>query len=122
MIDGSEFMSRALDFRRMEFGNKPTGVPDASVSFETSAQPIFHKNFDLVSDAFRDYIGKGYSLFVCSDSTKQTDRIKAIFEDRKEHISFTPVQRTLHEGSRMIRCGCVCLPIISFSTVFINTT
>lgn len=98
LIDGSEFMSRALDFRRMEFGNKPTGVPDASVSFETSAQPIFHKNFDLVSDAFRDYIGKGYSLFVCSDSTKQTDRIKAIFEDRKEHISFTPVQRTLHEG------------------------
>lgn len=98
LIDGSEFMSRALDFRRMEFGNKPTGVPDASVSFETSAQPIFHKNFDLVSDAFRDYIGKGYSLFVCSDSTKQTDRIKAIFEDRKEHISFTPIQRTLHEG------------------------
>ena len=98
LIDGSEFVSRALDFRRMEFGNKPTGVPDASVSFETSAQPIFHKNFDLVSDAFRDYIGKGYSLFVCSDSTKQTDRIKAIFEDRKEHISFTPVQRTLHEG------------------------
>lgn len=98
LIDGSEFMSRALDFRRMEFGNKPTGVPDASVSFETSAQPFFHKNFDLVSDAFRDYIGKGYSLFVCSDSTKQTDRIKAIFEDRKEHISFTPVQRTLHEG------------------------
>lgn len=98
LIDGSEFVSRALDFRRMEFGNKPTGVPDASVSFETSAQPISHKNFDLVSDAFRDYIGKGYSLFVCSDSTKQTDRIKAIFEDRKEHISFTPVQRTLHEG------------------------
>ncbi|TYK33916.1 transcription-repair coupling factor [Bacteroides pyogenes] len=98
LIDGSEFVSRALDFRRMEFGNKPTGVPDASVSFETSAQPIFHKNFDLVSDAFRDYIGKGYSLFVCSDSTKQTDRIKAIFEERKEHISLTPVQRTLHEG------------------------
>ena len=41
LIDGSEFTVRALDFRRMEFGNKPTGTPDAKISFHTSVQPIF---------------------------------------------------------------------------------
>ena len=34
LIDGSEFTVRALDFRRLEFGNKPTGTPNASVTFE----------------------------------------------------------------------------------------
>ena len=29
---------------------------------------------------------------------KQTDRIRAIFEDRGDNISFTAVERTLHEG------------------------
>ena len=98
LIDGSEFTVRALDFRRLEFGNKPTGTPNASVTFNTSAQPIFHKNFDLVASSFKDYLEKGYSLYICSDSMKQTDRIKAIFEDRGDQINFTPVERTIHEG------------------------
>lgn len=89
---------RALDFRRLEFGNKPTGTPNASVTFNTSAQPIFHKNFDLVASSFKDYLEKGYSLYICSDSMKQTDRIKAIFEDRGDKINFTPVERTIHEA------------------------
>ncbi len=50
--DGSEFTVRALDFRRLEFGNKPTGTPDASVTFNTSAQPIFIRTFDLVASFF----------------------------------------------------------------------
>lgn len=78
LIDGSEFTVRALDFRRMEFGNKPTGTPDATLTFHTTAQPIFHKNFDLVAESFKEYLNRGYALYICSDSTKQTDRIKAI--------------------------------------------
>lgn len=98
LIDGSEFTLRALDFCRLEFGNKPTGTPDATVTFDTSAQPIFHKNFDMVAESFKEYMEKGYTLYICSDSMKQTDRIRAIFEDRGEEIAFTAVERTLHEG------------------------
>ena len=98
LIDGGEFTLRALDFRRMEFGNKPTGTPDATVTFKTTAQPIFHKNFDMVADSFKEYLSLGYTLYICSDSMKQTDRIRAIFEDRGDDISFIAVERTLHEG------------------------
>ena len=99
LIDGGEFTVRALDFRRLEFGNKPTGTPDASVQFDTSAQPIFHKNFDLVADSFHRYLSDGYTIYICSDSTKQTDRIRAIFEEREgENLPFTAVEKTLHEG------------------------
>ena len=98
LIDGKEFMARALDFRRMEFGSKPTGTPDAQITFDTSAQPIFHKNFDLVATTLKDYLEKGYTLYICSDSKKQTDRISAIFKDRGDRIKFQAVERTLHEG------------------------
>ena len=82
----------------MEFGNKPTGTPDATVSFHTTVQPIFHKNFDMVAESFREYLSRHYTIYICSDSLKQTDRIRAIFEDRGDNISFTAVERTLHEG------------------------
>lgn len=98
LIDGGEFTLRALDFRRLEFGNKPTGTPDATLTFDTAVQPIFHKNFDLVADSFKQFLADGYTLYICSDSTKQTDRIRAIFEDRGDDIGFAPVERTLHEG------------------------
>ncbi|KAA6308910.1 hypothetical protein EZS27_039508, partial [termite gut metagenome] len=98
LINGVEFAARALDFRRIEFGNKPTGTPDATISFFIHQQPVYHKNFALAAESFKEYSNQGYAIYVCSDSAKQTDRIRAIFEDRGEHIPFTAVDKTLHEG------------------------
>ena len=98
LIDGGEFTVRALEFHRWEFGTKPTGTPDASLTFDTTPQPIFHKNFDLVAQSFTEYLAQGYTIYICSDSTKQTDRIRTIFEDRGDNIAFSAVEKTLHEG------------------------
>lgn len=98
LIDGSDFMMRSLNFRRIEFGNKPTGTPQATLTFDTQAQPIFHKNFELVSSCFREFMAKGYTLYICTDSEKQAKRLKDIFEERGDNISFTYVNKTLHEG------------------------
>lgn len=98
LVDGADFAAQALEFRRIEFGNKPVGTPQATLKFETSMQPIFHKNFDLVSSALTDFLQRGYKIFICSDSVKQTDRLMDIFKERGDKIEFTPVDRTLHEG------------------------
>ncbi len=98
LIDGTEFAMQALEFRRMEFGNKPTGTPQATLTFDTDAQPIFHKNFELVSSTFTDFLEKGYTIYICTDSEKQAKRLKDIFEERGDHIVFTHVNKTLHEG------------------------
>lgn len=98
VITGDDFVRKALDFRRIDFGAKPSGTPQIKIDFNTSVQPIFHKNFDLVSSSLTDYIQRGYSLYICSDSSKQTDRLKDIFGERGDSISFEPVDRTLHEG------------------------
>ncbi|MBQ8888924.1 MAG: transcription-repair coupling factor [Bacteroidaceae bacterium] len=98
LTDGTAFMYYALNFRRIEFGHKPTGTPQASLTFDTVAQPIFHKNFDLVSTCFTDFLEKGYTLYICTDSEKQALRLKDIFEERGDKITFTYISKTLHEG------------------------
>ena len=98
LIDGATFQYQALNFCRIEFGHKSTGTPQATLSFDTQAQPIFHKNFELVSTCFKDYTEKGYTLYICTDSEKQAKRLKDIFEERGDNICFTYVNKTLHEG------------------------
>ena len=68
------------------------------MSLNCSPQPIYHKNFDLVSESFSSLLQDGYKLYILSDSEKQTQRIANIFEDKGENIPFTPVSKTLHEG------------------------
>ena len=98
LLEGSEFARRALDFRRIDFGTKAVGTPQATLEFQISPQPIYHKNFDLVAQSFQGYLKEGYQLFICSDSVKQTDRLKDIFQERGDNIVFSPVDRTLHQG------------------------
>lgn len=105
-IEGDDFTARALAFRRLEFGTKPTGTPQATLVFDTLAQPIFHKNFNLVSETLKHSLEQGYRIYILTDSTKQADRLKAIFEERGDEIPFTPVNKTLHEGfsDHTLRC------------------
>ena len=98
LVDGATFLHHSLNFRRLEFGHKPTGTPQATLTFQTDAQPIFHKNFDLVASCFTDFMEKGYELYICTDSEKQAKRLKDIFEERGDHIRFVHVNKTLHEG------------------------
>ena len=98
LVTGDDFLRAALNFRRMHFGMRPTGVADTTLTFSTQTQPIYHKNFDMVSESFRNYQENGYTLYILSDVEKQATRIRAIFEDRGENIPFTSVNKTVHEG------------------------
>lgn len=98
LIDGTHFRSKAASFRRLHIGAKVGGVADAIIEFRTDVQPEFHKNFDLISESFRNFIDKGYTIYILSDSTKQQKRIESIFEDRGDDIKFSPIEKTLSAG------------------------
>ena len=98
IISKSDFMRKCAGLRRVEFGARPTGTPEAVIRFDTSPQPLFHKNFDFVSSTLTDYIQKGYRLYILADNKGQTDRLRTIFDERGDDIPFTPVDHTLHEG------------------------
>lgn len=93
-----EFLSALKPFKKLRFDSKMMDTPDAIVSFETSPQPLFQKNFDLIADSLKHYLDNDYKIYILSDSTKQHDRLRDIFEDRGDNIHFTPITKTLHEG------------------------
>ena len=98
LLTAQDFLRKTTAYRVIEFGNKPTGVAAATISFQTTPQPLFHKNFDLVSKTLTEYIVKGYKLYILTDNPKQGDRLRDIFSERGENIPFETVPKTLHEG------------------------
>ena len=99
LVSEDKIKSKLVNFKQVEFGTSYSfKEPDATVQFNTTAQPIYHKNFELVSASLLEYQDKGYALYICSDSLKQTDRIADIFKDRQEAIRFTAVKKTIHAG------------------------
>ena len=97
-ITGEQFVEQVQAFRKMEWSERAYFQHKSTIHFNTSPQPIFHKNFDLVADNLKQKLGEGYKLYILSDSVKQTDRIAAIFADRGDVIPFQPIKNTLHEG------------------------
>jgi len=135
LITASLFMDNALDFLRIEFGmnhsinddTRKKGDHQATINFQTSPHPLFHKNFELLSKTLRDYLLQDYKLYIFADSEKQTIRLRDIFDSLSsgnlspdsenlsiadsslslnkgdksrtvEGLPFTAVNRTLHEG------------------------
>ena len=70
----------------------------ATLDFGCTPQGLYHKNFDLISASFTHLLEQGYTLYILSDSEKQIERLRAIFDERGDKIPFTPVLSTLHEG------------------------
>ncbi len=100
VIDPDDFTARLATTRRVLFTSaaNPTTGAEASIDFKCVPQGMYHKNFDLISESFTGLIDKGYNLYILSDSAKQIERLRAIFDDRGDSIPFTPVLSTLHEG------------------------
>lgn len=98
VVDADLFARQIEEFRWVEYGKHSLQQPQATITYHCSLQGIYHKNFELVSESFSRLIADGYSLYITSDSEKQTDRLRDIFGERGDEIKFVPVLRTLHEG------------------------
>ena len=104
IITGSQFAADAEPFRKIYFGGKGQGeggekrVENAIITFNIKPQPLFHKNFELLTQTLEDYLLQGFKLYILADSAKQQERLKDIFAEMKQGIDFIPVDKTLHEG------------------------
>ena len=107
LTTGAQFTADAQRFRvillkgerRGESGGGQNEEKVKVIRFNVSAQPLFHKNFELLMQTLGDYLHKDYRLYILADSQKQQERLKEILnasDSRK--TPFTPVDHTLHEG------------------------
>jgi transcription-repair coupling factor (superfamily II helicase) len=120
LVHGNEFLKTMLDFTTFEFGQQfyfKTGQP---IVFNTSPQPAFNKNFDLLLKDIHKNAGDGYQNFLLADNPKQAERLKSIFEDINakdvplptSHVphptSLVTLNFSLHEGfiDRDLKIAC----------------
>ena len=103
LMTGAQFAADADRFRHILLrrcgGTEVRGYENSStISFNTKAQPLFHKNFEMLVPALEDYRLKGYKLYILADSQKQQERLKDIFAEKAKDLTFVPVDHTIHEG------------------------
>ena len=87
-----------LSNQTIEINEKSTFAEHTKISFDTIPQPIFHKQFDILTDDLKRHIEDGYKIYLLAEQQKQLDRLKAIFEAQDANISFIGINATLHEG------------------------
>ncbi len=99
LVDGKTLLRGLSAFVRIDIGARPIGgEPQAVVRFEITPQPVFHKNFELVKKSLLGFMAEEHEIYIASDSAKQNERLKNIFEEMGGEVHFHPVLRTLHEG------------------------
>ncbi|MBO7581903.1 MAG: transcription-repair coupling factor [Bacteroidaceae bacterium] len=101
IIDEDTFKKQIVEFRHLELKQGST-TDEKSIHFHIEPQPLFHKNFDLVSQEFHRLMDDGYKICIFSDSEKQIARLQNIFEEQSkmeaDAIHFNPVNKAIHEG------------------------
>ena len=77
-----------------------------TIEMDIVPQPLFHKQFDLLTEDIRRHMADGYKIYILAEQQKQLDRLKAIFEadsdaplaDNPSPLAFIGINATLHEG------------------------
>lgn len=68
------------DRKTIELNEKSTFATHSRVNFETTPQPVFHKQFDILTDDLKRHIEEGYKVYILAEQKKQLDRLEAIFD------------------------------------------
>lgn len=99
LITGEAFLRGVASLQRVNMGAQPLGNASKQVLFNTTPQPLYHKNFELLRQNLRQLKADGYQVYILADSTKQTERLQNIFDEMNTaSVLFHPVERTLHAG------------------------
>ncbi|MBR6065150.1 MAG: transcription-repair coupling factor [Paludibacteraceae bacterium] len=93
--------------KTIELNEKSTFPTHSKITLDIVPQPLFHKQFDLLTEDIRRHIADGYKIYILAEQKKQLDRLKAIFEaddsetplaNNPSPLAFIGINATLHEG------------------------
>ena len=97
-LNGDQLYKLVATHSYGEWSGKMLDKRGTPIKFDTTAQPIFHKNFDLLMKSLNDYSEANYKIYILSDNQAQNDRLTSIFKERGIKSAFTPILKTINEG------------------------
>lgn len=98
IITGNRFIDECEKFRIIEFGKRGAFPLQKLVEFRSELQPVFNKNFKLLTEKLISNNISGYRTFIISESQSQIDRLRDIFAEVNPDVQFTPLLLNLHSG------------------------
>ncbi|APY11115.1 transcription-repair coupling factor [Seonamhaeicola sp. S2-3] len=87
-----------LEFSIIEFGTQSVFSKGHEISFNSSPQPAFNKQFNLLIEDLNTNHNKGYSNYIACVSEQQAKRFHDIFEDVEEDVHYKTIVQSLHQG------------------------
>lgn len=98
MYKERDFFSGLKDFKRV-FLEVPLGVDaDDAVAFNIAPQPVFNKNFELLTADIRQNMEHGYKVFIFSDKNSQVERLKSILIENSGLVPQFVAGKNIHAG------------------------
>lgn len=98
IINSNVFREDIRRLNKVEFGSYRIPSPSGVFQLKTSPQPVFNKNFELLVKEIHSRQSDGFKVMILSESSKQIERLQAIFAELDPEIAFHPVLKTLHRG------------------------
>ncbi|TAJ14268.1 transcription-repair coupling factor [Marinilabiliaceae bacterium JC017] len=98
LCSAKDFFNHLKQFYRITFGTKNELRAAHTIEFNTSPQPVFHKNFELLEKDLHERRQEEYLCYILSDNTRQLNRLQAIFNDRGVTVKYQEINHALHEG------------------------
>jgi transcription-repair coupling factor (superfamily II helicase) len=106
--NGNLILQQLLDFQLVNIRTKKTNLKETdnildqrtsrAIIFNTSPQPSFNKQFDLLIKNLQDNSQKKYTNYLFCDNKKQAQRFHDIFDDVDEEIQYQTIVKPLYQG------------------------
>ncbi|MDR1172312.1 MAG: transcription-repair coupling factor [Bacteroidales bacterium] len=97
-VDEAEVLSLLHRFCNIEFGANYYFEAGTELKFNTTPQPVFNKNFELLAQDIALHAERGYTVALMSENRKQFDRLRNIFSGITPKAGFVAVSNIVHEG------------------------
>ncbi|TAL71734.1 MAG: transcription-repair coupling factor, partial [Bacteroidetes bacterium] len=98
VMTGNNFLDHCRKFRMVGLGRQGMFEPDARFDFNTESQPVFNKNFELLSGKLLSNSIDGYTTYIISESESQIERLRDIFTEINPETHFNSLLLNLHLG------------------------
>jgi len=82
----------------IEFGTKAYFEKTAEFTFQTSAQPAFNKNFDLLAENLKQNKEAAIENIIVANNAKQIERLYAIFDDLDKELQLKTILLSFSQG------------------------
>ena len=97
MYSGKEFFEGYKPFRKV-FIDSPVNYKGDTIEFKIKPQPVFNKNFELLTEDIRSKLTIGYKVYIYTEKQSQVERMKSILQQNSGLIPEFIQGSNIHNG------------------------